>query len=59
MTSLSKIPEGTRAVFLDAGGTLFRPYPSIGHHYRLTAAKYGCRASEKISKPRSTGSEPP
>ncbi|HOE68771.1 MAG: Pyrimidine 5'-nucleotidase YjjG [Candidatus Omnitrophica bacterium ADurb.Bin292] len=47
MTSLSKIPEGTRAVFLDAGGTLFRPYPSIGHHYRLTAAKYGCRASEK------------
>lgn len=47
MAKGSKIPEGTKAVLLDAGGTIFRPYPSIGHYYSAVAAKYGCRAPEK------------
>jgi putative hydrolase of the HAD superfamily len=42
---INKIPGGTRAIFLDAGGTLFRPFPSVGHHYSVVAAKYGCKVS--------------
>ncbi|MBI4396985.1 MAG: HAD-IA family hydrolase [Elusimicrobia bacterium] len=34
-----------RAVFFDAGNTLFRPFPSVGHVYARTAAKYRCRVS--------------
>ncbi|MBU9888766.1 MAG: HAD-IA family hydrolase [Candidatus Omnitrophica bacterium] len=34
---------GTKAVFLDAGGTLFRPFPSVGYHYSEVAARHGCR----------------
>lgn len=37
------IPEGTRAVFLDAGGTLFRPFPSVGYYYSEVAARHGCK----------------
>ena len=40
-----KIPAGTKAILLDAGGTLFRPFPSVGHHYSEVAGKYGCRVS--------------
>jgi putative hydrolase of the HAD superfamily len=31
-----------RAVFFDAGGTLFRAHPSVGHVYAGLAKKYGC-----------------
>ncbi|HRY28441.1 MAG TPA: HAD-IA family hydrolase [Elusimicrobiota bacterium] len=34
-----------KAVFFDAGGTLFRPHPSVGHVYAGLARKYGCDAS--------------
>lgn len=44
MTQISRIPAGTRAVFFDAGGTLFRPFPSVGHYYNMIATKHGCRA---------------
>ena len=36
-----------KAVFFDAGGTLFHPYPSVGEIYQNTAAKYGCPAEAK------------
>jgi putative hydrolase of the HAD superfamily len=32
---------GIRAVFLDAGGTLFQPYPSVGEIYSATALRHG------------------
>ena len=32
-----------KVVFFDAGGTLFRPYPSVGDVYARTAAKHGVR----------------
>ncbi|MFZ5803134.1 MAG: HAD-IA family hydrolase [Candidatus Omnitrophota bacterium] len=32
------------AVFFDAGGTLFYPYPSVGEIYGCVAGRYGCRA---------------
>lgn len=34
--------KGIKAVFFDAGGTLFRPFPSVGYYYSQVAAKYGC-----------------
>ena len=52
--ALSKIPLGTKAVLLDAGGTLFRPYPSIGHYYSAVAAKYGCRVPDRSNSTHST-----
>ena len=42
MTRTSKVPAGTRAIFFDAGGTLFRPFPSIGYYYSAVAARHGC-----------------
>ncbi|MBI1978342.1 MAG: HAD-IA family hydrolase [Candidatus Omnitrophica bacterium] len=30
-----------KAVFFDAGGTLFRPYPSVGEIYARAASRYG------------------
>ncbi|MDD5226902.1 MAG: HAD-IA family hydrolase [Candidatus Omnitrophica bacterium] len=39
------IPAGTRAIFFDAGGTLFRPFPSVGHYYSEVATKHGCKVS--------------
>lgn len=41
------IPEGTKAIFFDAGGTLFCPFPSVGYHYSNVAARYGCRTDER------------
>jgi len=32
-----------RAVFFDAGGTLFQPHPSVGELYARTAAKHGMK----------------
>ncbi|MFH1207941.1 MAG: HAD-IA family hydrolase [Candidatus Omnitrophota bacterium] len=42
MTRISKVLAGTRAIFFDAGGTLFRPFPSVGHYYSTVAARHGC-----------------
>lgn len=42
---LGRIPSGAKAILLDAGGTLFRPFPSVGHYYSEVAAKHGCRVS--------------
>ena len=44
MTRISKVLKGTRAIFFDAGGTLFRPFPSVGHYYSTVAARHGCSA---------------
>lgn len=33
-----------KLISFDAGGTLFRPYPSVGAIYSEVAAKYGCHA---------------
>ena len=33
-----------RAVFFDAGGTLFQPYPSVGEIYSEVAGRYGLKA---------------
>jgi putative hydrolase of the HAD superfamily len=33
--------RNVRAICLDAGGTLFRPYPSVGEVYARVALKYG------------------
>ena len=45
MARTSKIPAGTKAIFLDAGGTLFHPFPSVGYHYSEVAGKHGCQVS--------------
>ena len=37
----------TKVIFFDAGGTLFRPYPSVGAVYAQTAAKHG--AQDRLS----------
>ena len=40
-----------RAIFFDAGGTLFHPHPSVGEIYQEVALRYGCRAdAEEIEK---------
>jgi putative hydrolase of the HAD superfamily len=40
-----------KVVFFDAGGTLFKPYPSVGHVYARTAAKHGVRVkAEQVEK---------
>lgn len=35
-----------KLISFDAGGTLFRPYPSVGAIYKEVAAEYGCHAEE-------------
>lgn len=42
------IPSEIKAVFFDAGGTLFRPFPSVGHYYSDVAAKHGCCVAPEI-----------
>lgn len=40
-----------KVVFFDAGGTLFRPYPSVGDVYARTAARHGVRVNaEQVEK---------
>ena len=34
-----------KAIFFDAGGTLFRPYPSVGHVYSEVAKRYSLLSS--------------
>jgi putative hydrolase of the HAD superfamily len=34
-------------ILFDAGGTLFRPFPSVGYYYSCVAGKHGCRVSAK------------
>src|SRR3989338_1608357 len=36
-----------KAVFFDAGGTLFRPYPSVGEIYAKAASAYGLTCDAK------------
>ena len=35
---------GVKAVFFDAGGTLFKPYPSVGEIYAEVAGRHGLKA---------------
>lgn len=39
--------RNVKAIFFDAGGTLFRPYPSVGEIYSEVAAQYGFVADPK------------
>ena len=39
------VPAGTKAILFDAGGTLFRPFPSVGHYYSEVAGRHGCKVS--------------
>jgi putative hydrolase of the HAD superfamily len=38
----------TKVIFFDAGGTLFRPYPSVGAVYSLVAARHGVKADPEV-----------
>lgn len=38
-----KKKKALKAVFFDAGNTLLRPYPSVGHIYAKTARRHGVR----------------
>jgi len=38
---MTEPPENIRAVLFDAGGTLVRAYPSVGHVYAEEAARFG------------------
>ena len=37
-----------KAIFFDAGGTLFHPYPSVGQIYQEVARRYGCVANAQF-----------
>lgn len=37
-----------KAIFFDAGGTLFKPDPSVGKIYAEVASKHGCRIEHRI-----------
>ena len=37
-----------KIIFFDAGGTLFRPWPSVGHVYARTALKHGVRVDPEV-----------
>lgn len=42
---------GIKVIFFDAGGTLFRPFPSVGEVYAATAQRHGVRVeAEEIEK---------
>ena len=45
MGKISKIPSGTKVILLDAGGTLFHSFPSVGYHYSEVAGRHGCEVS--------------
>ncbi len=40
-------PARIKAIFFDAGGTLFQPYPSVGQLYSETAARHGLRTDPR------------
>ena len=37
-----------KAVFFDAGGTLLRPYPSVGEIYQTVASRHGCQVDKDV-----------
>ena len=37
-----------KAIFFDAGGTLFRPFPSVGEIYARTASSFGTNCNPKV-----------
>jgi putative hydrolase of the HAD superfamily len=41
-----------KAVFFDAGGTLFRPHPSVGELYSRHARRHGCAVSARWAEAR-------
>src|SRR5438270_752711 len=44
-------PSKIEVIFFDAGGTLFRPYPSVGEVYARTALRHGVVVSpETVEK---------
>ncbi len=43
-----KLRKKIKAVFFDAGGTLFRPYPSVGEIYARSALAYGLKCDPKL-----------
>ena len=45
---MKKKAKKIKAVFLDAGGTLFRPYPSVGEIYARTAARFGTDSDPEV-----------
>lgn len=48
MTSSSSLQlQKIKAIFFDAGGTLFRPFPSVGEVYASVSRKYGLIADPK------------
>jgi len=44
LTTKPILQDHHKAVFFDAGGTLLKPYPSVGDIYSTIARKYGCYA---------------
>ncbi|MBI4358610.1 MAG: haloacid dehalogenase, partial [Candidatus Omnitrophica bacterium] len=40
--------QKVKAIFFDAGGTLFRPYPSVGEIYARTAFAYGMKCDPDV-----------
>jgi putative hydrolase of the HAD superfamily len=40
-----KLPANIQAVTFDVGGTLIKPWPSVGHVYAEVAARHGCKVS--------------
>ncbi len=45
---MKKIRTKIKAVFFDAGGTLFRPYPSVGEIYAKSALVYGVQCDPEL-----------
>ena len=43
-----RMPRKTKAIFFDAGGTLFRPFPSVGEIYAKTASSFGVRCDPEV-----------
>lgn len=41
-------PRKIKAVFFDAGGTLFRPFPSVGEIYARTASSFGAACDPQV-----------
>src|SRR5438552_2356374 len=50
-SSIGIRPSKIKVVFFDAGGTLFRPYPSVGAVYARVAARHGVRVdADRVEK---------
>ena len=42
------MPRKIKAIFFDAGGTLFRPFPSVGEIYARTASPFGVNCNPEV-----------